>query len=89
MKVNTNEVIQEVLGSTDKNAIKNAVNTLLSEDINSGDTVVNIDDDGAYPYQGVKGKCQGPSAKGSGFVDVRYPDGTVVPMQSSLLLRAN
>lgn len=82
-------IIAETLNSPAKGdaAIKSAVNELLSEDIGSGDTVVSTDDDSTFPYQGIEGKCKGPSVKGSGFFDVEYPDGTVVPMQASLLLK--
>jgi hypothetical protein len=82
-------IINETLNSPAKGdaAIQAAVNQLLGEDINSGDTVVSTDDDSTFPYQGVEGKCKGPSAKGSGFFDVEYPDGTTVPMQASLLIK--
>jgi hypothetical protein len=81
-------IITETLNSPAKGdeAIQSAVNQLLGEDINSGDTVAIIDDP-TYPYQGVEGKAKGPSAKGSGFIDVEMPDGVVVPMQASLLLK--
>ena len=79
-------IISEALSSPAKDAVQGAVNQLLGEDISSGDTVAIIDDP-TYPYQGVEGKCKGPSQKGSGFVDVEMPDGVVVPMQSSLLLK--
>jgi hypothetical protein len=81
-------IIQEALTSParEADAVQGAVNQLLGEDIGSGDTVAIIDDP-TYPYQGVEGKCKGPSAKGSGFVDVEMPDGVTVPMQSSLLLK--
>jgi hypothetical protein len=79
-------IIQEALTSPARDAVQGAVNQLLGEDISSGDTVAIIDDP-TYPYQGVEGKCKGPSCKGSGFVDVEMPDGVVVPMQSSLLLK--
>ncbi len=81
-------IINETLNSPAKGdvAIQEAVNQLLGEDINSGDTVSAIDDP-TYPYQGVEGKAKGPSAKGSGFIDVEFPDGVTVPMQSSLLLK--
>lgn len=81
-------IISETLNSPARGdeAIRGAVNQLLGEDISSGDTVAIIDDP-TYPYQGVEGKCKGPSAKGSGFVDVEMPDGVTVPMQSSLLLK--
>jgi len=51
----------------------------------AGTTVAAISDP-TYPFEGVKGKVKGPSAKGSGFVDVEYPSGVVVAMQSSLLI---
>ena len=81
-------IIQETLNSPASGdaAIQGAVNQLLGEDISSGDTVAIIDDP-TYPYQGVEGKCKGPSQKGSGFVDVEMPDGVILPMQSSLLLK--
>jgi hypothetical protein len=66
--------------------IDGAVNQLLSEDISSGDTVVSIDDKSSYPYQGMEGKAKGPSAKGSGFLDVDY-NGVTVPMVASLLIK--
>lgn len=85
---NLTNIINESLQSKkpEAEAIQEAVNQLLGEDISSGDTVAIIDDP-TYPYQGVEGKCKGPSAKGSGFVDVEMPDGVTVPMQSSLLLK--
>jgi hypothetical protein len=82
-------IITETLNSPAKGdvAVQAAVNQLLGEDINSGDTVINVDDGSAFPYQGAEGKAKGPSAKGSGFIDVEYADGVVVPMQASLLLK--
>jgi hypothetical protein len=85
----TSQIINETLSAPkhqEAAAIVGAVNQLLGEDISSGDTVIPIDDP-SYPYQGATGKCKGPSAKGSGFVDVTFEDGTTVPMQSSLLLK--
>lgn len=83
------KIITETLNSPAKGdtAIQEAVNQLLGEDINSGDTVVSVDDDSSFPYQGAEGKAKGPSAKGSGFIDVEYADGVTVPMQASLLLK--
>jgi hypothetical protein len=86
MSKTVDTIIQEALTSPARDAVQGAVNQLLGEDISSGDTVAIIDDP-TYPYQGVEGKCKGPSAKGSGFVDVEMPDGVTVPMQSSLLLK--
>lgn len=83
--------IKAIIESTVENkngsaAVQEAVNQLLGEEIKPGDVVAPIDDP-SYPFQGVTGKVKGMSAKGSGFVDVVFPDGTVVPMQSSLLLK--
>lgn len=82
----TNQIIQEAVASGSRNYVQDAVNRLLGEDIQSGDEVAVIDDP-SYPYQGVKGRVKGPSAKGSGFVDVAMPDGVTVPLQSSLLIK--
>lgn len=88
MKDNIQKVIQETLEKKPSSAaVQEAVNRILGEDIESGDTVVSIHDDETFPYQGVQGKAKGPSAKGSGFIDVQFPDGTVVPLQASLLLK--
>lgn len=81
-----NETVQRALRTPSPNFVAEAVNRLLGEDIESGNTVAIIDDP-SYPYQGVTGKVKGPSAKGSGFVDVSLPDGNVLPMQASLLLK--
>lgn len=88
----TSQIIQETLNAPkhrEAAAIQGAVNQLLGEDIEfaAGSSVSAIDDP-SYPYQGAVGKVKGPSAKGSGFVDVTFEDGTTVPLQSSLLLKA-
>lgn len=86
--MNAKQIISETVGSRNgDDAIREAVNRLLGEDITAGATVVSIQDDSAFPYQGVRGIAKGPSAKGSGFTDVQFPDGTVVPLQTSLLLK--
>jgi hypothetical protein len=69
--------------------VEEAVSRLLSEDIEfkAGETVVSVNDNESWPYQGVAGKVKGQSAKGSGWVDVTYADSVTVPIQSNLLLR--
>ena len=67
------------------NSIREAANTILSEDVNAGDNVAIIDDP-TYAQPGVKARVIGPSAKGSGFVDVELPNGMKLPVQSSLLI---
>jgi len=82
------QTIQEAVAQADVRkpaSIKEAANRILSEDVNSGDTVAIIDDP-TYAQPGVKAKVVGPSAKGSGFVDVELPNGTKLPVQSSLLI---
>lgn len=85
-----NSIIAEALNSPakDETVITRAVNQLLGEDIefSSGSDVAIIDDP-TYGQAGLKAKCKGPSAKGSGFVDVELTNGTIVPVQSSLLLK--
>ncbi len=84
-----NSIIAEALSSpADETTITRAVNHLLGEDIefSSGSDVAIIDDP-TYGQAGLRVKCKGPSAKGSGFVDVELANGCVVPVQASLLLK--
>lgn len=85
---NIDQLIQEAVAQADARkpgSIQAAANLILSEDVNAGDTVAVIDDP-TYPFPGQKGRVVGPSAKGSGFVDVEMANGTKVPLQSSLLI---
>jgi hypothetical protein len=64
-------------------AAKKLVESIV--DLKAGQSVAVIDDP-TYGQPGITGKIKGQSAKGSGFWDVELPNGTVVPMQSDLLL---
>lgn len=83
--------IQEAVAKVDlkKSAsIQEAANHILTEDsyVSGGETVAVIDDP-TYSLAGLKVKVKGPSAKGSGWVDCETENGTVMPIQSSLLLK--
>lgn len=82
MKTDINTVISE------SKSVTEAVNRLLGEEIefSSGSKAAVIDDP-TYSLAGQKVTVKGPSAKGSGFVDVTTESGMVVPVQSSLLLK--
>ncbi len=79
-------ITEELSKPRTKNTVQATVSRILGEDIGSGDSVAVIDDP-TWGQAGAKGKCKGPSAKGSGFVDVELANGTTVAMQSSLLLK--
>ena len=82
MSTNIDEKIQKALLISD---VKEAANLILAEEIKSGADVAVIDDP-TYPAAGQRGKAKGPSSKGSGYTDVEFADGRVLPLQTSLLL---
>jgi len=91
MKKNIDTTIQEAVAQADMRkpeTIKAAANAILSEDVNSGDTVAIIDDP-TYAFPGQKARVIGDSAKGSGWVDVELANGLKIPVQSSLLLKVS
>ena len=83
------ETIQKAVEHVDSRntqTIAEAANMILEDSaIKKGATVAIIDDP-TYPFQGAKGKVTGPSAKGAGYFDVQFEDGTTTPMLASLLL---
>jgi len=79
------QIIAESIESKAKNFVQTAVNRILSEDIKAGATVAVIDDP-ISGYSGAKGKVRSTSEANPGFVDVELENGTVVKMQSSLLV---
>jgi hypothetical protein len=80
------QVLEKVSLKDPKSAAAAAKELIESEiDLKAGQTVAVIDDP-TYAQPGVAGKIKGPSAKGSGFFDVELPNGTVVALQSDLLL---
>jgi hypothetical protein len=83
--------IKESVASVDlrkPDTIRAAANAILTEEmyVEAGETV-GIIDDPTYAFPAQKVRVIGPSAKGSGFVDVELVNGTKVPVQSSLLLK--
>lgn len=65
-------------------SIQEVANILISEDISSG-TPVAVTEDPTFPFSGQRGTSRGPADK-KGYTNVEFPNGTVVPMQTSLLL---
>jgi len=83
------KILQESATNNPRNEkafIAEAVNRILGEDINSGDTVAVVEDP-ITGHHGVKGIARGVSSKGSGFMDVELESGVTLPMQSSLLVK--
>jgi hypothetical protein len=83
--MNIKQVISESVASSKKGFVAEAVNQILGEDIKTGQTVAVIDDP-INGYSGAKGKVKAESEANPGFVDVELENGTVVKMQSSLLV---
>jgi hypothetical protein len=88
---NIDAKIQESVAKVDlrkPESVQAAANAILTEElyVDNGETV-GIIDDPTYAFPAQKVKVIGPSAKGSGFVDVELVNGTKVPVQSSLLLK--
>jgi len=82
-----NEILRTVKAS-DPASIQAAAHQLLSESTSiSGDVAIFDDHAGPAPYVGLKGKAKGPSNKGSGYTDVELPNGTVIPVMTSLLIK--
>jgi hypothetical protein len=90
---NIDTTIQEAVAQADvrkPDTIRAAANAILSEDmdVKAGEMVAVIDDP-TYSLAGLKVRVAGPSAKGSGWVDVETANGIKVPVQSSLLLKVS
>jgi hypothetical protein len=89
MKKEIDSIIKEALEKVQKGddaSIQEAANMILGGNgVTAGSTVAIIDDP-TFSSAGLKGKVKGPSAKGSGFMDVEMPDGSVLQLQTSLLL---
>lgn len=75
-----------IINSGGKDYISEASAALLSFTPKAGTKVVAVEDT-VTQLDGISGTVVGPSKnKGSGFVDVRLENGTVVPMSSNLLV---
>lgn len=73
-------------GKGDDKSIQEAANLLLTESpVKAGQKVAIIDDDTSYGMV-TQGTVKGAPNPDSGFVDVELPNGTTMPMQSSLLI---
>jgi len=81
--MNIDTIIQEAVK---KDSIAEAANMILGDNnVKVGSSVAVINDP-TYPFEGARGKVKGESAKGAGFMDVEFENGTVVPLQTSLLI---
>jgi len=79
------KIITEAVGSKSKNYVRQAVNQLLGEDVQAGNTVAVVDDP-ISGYSGAKGKVKSISDSNPGFAEVELEGGTKVQMQTSLLV---
>lgn len=86
MNKNIDGVIEAAIKKPTKEAITEAVNTLLGENVKVGDTVAVVDDESATVSGFIgKGKVKTIPAE-SAFAEVEMPNGNVVMCQRSLLV---
>ena len=78
-------VITETVERGGKNFVRDAVNSILSEDISTGQTVAVVDDP-ISGFTGAKGKVRSISDSNPGFAEVELENCTKVQMQTSLLV---
>lgn len=79
------KIIAESVQNGGKDYVREAVHRILGEDITSGQTVAVIDD----PINGLSGskaKVRSTSTANPGFVECELENGTMVNLQSSLLV---
>ena len=88
MSTTYDKIVSEAVSKIDfsKVSVQEAANALLEGIPLTAGSMVAVIDDPTYPAPGQKGKVKGPSSKGSGWTDVELANGTVMPMQSSLLI---
>ena len=79
------ENMLKVVDLKSENSIKSAVNTLLTEAEFAVGTKVCSAFDPTFPAEGLVGTVQGKSAN-PGFTDVKFADGRISPLQTSLLI---
>lgn len=79
------KIITESVNSGGKNYLREAVNQILGEDIQTGQTVAVVDDP-ISGMTGAKGKVKSISVANSGFAQVELENGTAVQMQTSQLV---
>lgn len=84
------ETIQSIVSKVDlkdSKTVETAVKRLMESAVNlSAGAKVAVVDDPTYSMAGLQGTIKGPSAKGSGYVDVEFANGSVMPLQSDLLI---
>lgn len=84
--MNLNAIISETVAVGGKrDFVREAVNRILSEDIQTGQTVAVVDDP-ISGYTGAKGRVRAISDSNPGFATVSLENGTEVQMQTSLLV---
>jgi hypothetical protein len=66
-------------------SIQKAANKILSEDIKAGQEVAIIDDP-TWSCPGTRARVKGPSGKDDGWMNVELENGTILAVQSSLLI---
>lgn len=79
------QVITEAVATGGRNYVRSAVNQILGEDVQVGNTVAVVDDP-ISGMTGAKGKVRHISDANSGFAKVELENGTEVQMQTSLLV---
>lgn len=82
---NLNTIIAESVSAPRKNYVQEAVNQILGEDINVGQSVAIIDDV-MTGMTGARGKVKKISDSNPGFAEVELESGASMPMQTSLLI---
>lgn len=88
MEINDTKIL-EAVENVDVKApasLREAADMLTGANRVSAGSKVAILEDPTYPFAGQRGTVKGPSAKGSGYVDVEMANKTVVPLQVSLLV---
>jgi len=79
------KIVTEAIARGGKGFVREAVNALLGEGIESGQTVAVVDDP-ISGYSGAKGTVRKISDSNPGFAEVELESGTKVQMQTSLLV---
>lgn len=90
--MNTEQIKQIVdqVDLKDPKTVSAAAKKLMESaiDLSAGTKVTLVDENGASgcPNVGMQGKVKGPAAKGAGWYDVEFPDGSVHAVQADLLV---
>ena len=79
------QIINESVTAGGKDYVQRAVHQILGEDISPGQTVAVVDDP-ISGMTGMKGKVKSISSANPGFAEVAAENGTLIQMQTSLLV---